>query len=47
MEPHAGTKGGSRYWNKRVDVRQPRAEVSLLGEKPLRTYNEEETRIGD
>ena len=33
VEPHAGTKGGSRYWNKRVDVRQPGAEGSNLGGK--------------
>ena len=31
VEPHAGTKGSSRYWNKRLDVRQPGAEGSNLG----------------
>ena len=33
VEPHAGTKGGSRYWSKSVDVRQPGAEGSNLGGK--------------
>ena len=31
VEPQADTKGGSKYWNKRVDLRQPGAEGSLLG----------------
>ena len=35
---HTGAQGDSIYWNKRVDVRQPGAEGSLLGKNPLRTY---------
>ena len=46
MEPSADTSWGEKYWNKRLEVRLPSADRSLLGGKPLRTYhgvNEEET----
>ena len=35
MEPQAGTKEGSRYWNKRTEVRQPGAEANFLGKESL------------
>ena len=38
VEPQADTKGGSKYWNKRLEVRLPSADGSLLGAKPPRTY---------
>ena len=41
MEPNVGTKGVSRCWNKRVDVRKPGAEGSQSLLKPTTEWKEE------